>query len=99
MFLVEVDGGGEIDRQGWAHPSGDKVDAVDDGLAEFFDEGCGRLAVQFDRKTGAIGGASGGPKARPGLATELSVQGVALVLGNPDAGIGVEEAGSVFAQK
>src|SRR5208337_1771123 len=84
---------------GWAVASGVEVDAVDYGLAEFFDQGCSRLAVHFDGKTGAIGGADGGPKARPGLVPELPVQGVTLVLGNPDTGTGVEEIGSILAKE
>ena len=75
------------------------VDAIDYGLAEFFDEACGALAVQFDGKAGAVRSADRRPKARPGLVTELAVRSVALVLGNPDAGVGVEEFGSVLAEK
>jgi hypothetical protein len=68
-------------------------------MAEFFDQGCGCLAVQFDRKAGTVGGADRRPKTRPRLVTELSVRGVALVLRNPDAGAGVEETGGILAEK
>ena len=53
FLFVEIEGSGEIHGQGWAHASGVEIDAVDYGLAEFFDERRGCLAVQFDRKAGA----------------------------------------------